>query len=74
MLFVKTCQRGLSLVELRRMKTVIYPQVDRKLKEKRKAALSAVKQAKGNVSSAAKMLGISRQMLYVLVPGGFHSK
>jgi transcriptional regulator of acetoin/glycerol metabolism len=39
-----------------------------------RAALAAVKQAKGNVSTAAKVLGISRQMLYVLVPGGFHSR
>lgn len=54
------------------MKTVIYPRVDRKLKEKRQAALTAFK-ATGSVTKAARMLGVSRQMLYLLVPGGFHS-
>jgi len=41
--------------------------------ENRQAALAAVKAAKGNVTAAAKALGLSRQMLYLLVPGGFHA-
>ena len=71
---VIACQIGLSMVEIREMKVMDYPSRDSIREQRRQAAIAAVKKCKGNVTEAAKALGLSRQMLYLLVPGGFHSK